>query len=66
MINPAQSSIICEEALKEWTKYTRTSDLIAFLDRNGIDYFIGKAGSVCTTIEALNHALKDNAPEKMW
>lgn len=53
------SSLISEEQLKAWTKYSRTADLLDFLRSNGVSYFRGRGGCVITTIQSLDAALRN-------
>ena len=54
------SSLISEEQLKAWTKYSRTADLLDFLRSNGVTYFRGRGGCVITTIQAIDSALSSD------
>ena len=50
--------LLTEDQLKQWSQYSRRSDLLDFLRANGILYFRGRGGSVLTTLKAVNDSLK--------
>lgn len=51
------SGPVTQERLKEWLDYERPGDLQKWLEKNGIKYWLGKAGRICTTEEAINESL---------
>lgn len=52
--------MISEDQLLNWTRYKKAGHLEAWLKKNGIRYFTGCNGTICTTEEAVNEALKSN------
>lgn len=51
------SDLLNETDLLAWSNYTRRTDLINWLKDNGIKFFYGRGGSICTTVGAINHIL---------
>ena len=39
--------LLMEEALMEWTGYSRRADLMRWLDEHGYGYELGRGGRVC-------------------
>ncbi|MGI2029969.1 MULTISPECIES: hypothetical protein [unclassified Endozoicomonas] len=58
--NLPSSELITEEQLMLWSKFKRQADLLNFLQINNIVYFRGRGGSICTTLNAINHCLHNN------
>lgn len=51
------NNLVSQDELLEAFGFSRPADLRRCLDKQRIPYFLGKAGKVTTTIQALNHPL---------
>jgi hypothetical protein len=52
-------ALITEDDLKAWTEFQRSGDLERFLKENGIPYFHGRGGKLCTTLNLIESSKAD-------
>lgn len=62
-MNPAEKNtlnqiLLTEQDLMQWTGYSRRADLEKWLTLQGIKPVHGKGGTIITTLNAVNDALK--------
>ncbi|MBN6743020.1 hypothetical protein JKG47_21535 [Acidithiobacillus sp. MC6.1] len=53
----AMDALISEEALLDWLGYSRRADALRWMDEQGVGYWLGKGGRLCTTQAAVDAAI---------
>lgn len=57
------ASLITEQDLMEWTRFTRRGDLERWLQRQGIRYRKAKGGAICVTKSDLEQRAENDEIE---
>lgn len=55
--------LITESELMAWSGYEQRPRLARWLSEQGIAYFVGKGGAICTTALAINNRLTETRIE---
>lgn len=64
LVNAPHPELLDEPTLKAWLKFNRRADLEKYLRSRGVPILYGRGGAICTTLRAINQALRVDGIEQ--